>query len=434
MSILNRSKEGDIRSPSLSFFERMKQLKVLFCEDPYRLFFPLGVIIGIFGIGHWLFFALGWTKAYSGFYHSSIQMQAYMASFVMGFLLTSLPRFASAPQATGKELAIFLLWIFGVWIFSFQHHWILSEFCFIGLLLTLASFAFHRFRKRSAISLPPVEFIWIPSALLNGLLGSLLLILGQAGGGPPFILAMGKSMVDQGFLLSIVVGVGGFLSPRLMGRFQGMGNLDPNLIAKFRRLRLTQYFYLAVLLFVSFILEGMGWKISAYVVRALVVTSMLFLTRSLPRPPRAPDMYVWMIWISLWMVFLGSWSTVFFPRYRVEMLHIVFIGGFGLMTFAVGTMVVMSHSGQAMRLRRPMGILWIVSLGLALALIFRMTAGLYPRHYFIFLGAGAACWLLAGLSWLIFSFSQVFKIPTSEAFEQFHEESKKRVEEMKKTC
>ncbi len=414
--------------------KRLREIIILFCKDPFRLFFPLGVLIGILGVGHWVFYTMGWTKSYSGFYHSSIQMQAYMASFVIGFLLTSLPRFASASYATLWELMVFILCILGVWIAAFYQYWILAEFLFVGLLLALAFFAFRRFKKKQSVSVPPMEFIWILVAILHGILGSLLLIWGQSRGGATFLLGIGKPMVDQGFLLSIVIGVGGFLSPRLMGHFQPNKDLTPNLIAKFRRLRFKQYFSFATLLFFSFIFEGFGWKISAYAIRALVVTSMLFLTRSLPRPPKAPDMYVWMIWISMWLVLLGSWSVVIFPRYRIEMLHIIFIGGFSLMTFAVGTMVVMSHSGQAMRLRKRMKILWVIALGVLGALVFRILAVSYPRSYFFFLGIGSLFWLMAALSWFAFMLRYMLKIPDLETFEEFHEASKKRISDMQRSC
>jgi len=81
-------------------------LKVI-CREPYRLFFPLGILMGTVGISHWLFYALGWMKSYSGFFHSSIQILSYMNCFIIGFLLTALPRFTGAKHATKNELFLF---------------------------------------------------------------------------------------------------------------------------------------------------------------------------------------------------------------------------------------------------------------------------------------------------------------------------------------
>src|SRR3990172_8047764 len=89
----------------------------LFSREPYRLFFPLGILIGMFGVSHWLFFALGWTQSYSNVFHASIQMQGYMSCFIIGFLLTAMPRFASAPSASKQELFSFLVLTLGIAVF-----------------------------------------------------------------------------------------------------------------------------------------------------------------------------------------------------------------------------------------------------------------------------------------------------------------------------
>lgn len=62
-------------------------------EEPYRIFFPLAILGGMIGVTHWLFYAMDWIPHYSMLFHSSVQIQAYMGSFVLGFLLTALPRF-----------------------------------------------------------------------------------------------------------------------------------------------------------------------------------------------------------------------------------------------------------------------------------------------------------------------------------------------------
>ena len=76
----------------------------LICREPYRLLFPLGALFGCLGVGHWLLYALQWSSA-SNLFHASIQMTAYMYCFIAGFLMTALPRFASAPPASTARTA-----------------------------------------------------------------------------------------------------------------------------------------------------------------------------------------------------------------------------------------------------------------------------------------------------------------------------------------
>ncbi len=413
-----------------------KSLFSVFCKEPYRIFFPLGIVAGAVGASHWLFFALGWIKSYSTLFHSAIQMQAYMACFVIGFLLTSMPRFAQADFTSAKEFLVFLFLVFGILGFQIFGFWSLANLCFIGLLAALARFAFVRFRKKETLD-PPLEFVWIPIAIFHGMVGSLIMIFVQFGWASPWLLAAGKPMVEQGFLLSVVMGVGGFLGPRLMGFYQ---LIKPSEISRKEREfqipgpRIQIHLIAGVLLFCSFWLEGLGYRAWAYGLRALLVTSEFLWTGSITHFPKVSDFFAKLLWISFWMVVIGYWMVVIFPLYRTIMLHLVFIGGFSLMTFSVATMVTLSHAGEAVKLHHPLLVLWIVAIGLGCALILRVLAVFFPSFYFNVLGVASAFWLLAGVSWLCFVTPRILKIPDPGEFEQSHEEAKKRILDPGKTC
>jgi len=406
-------------------------------EEPYRLLFPLGILMGMIGVGHWLAYAAGWTQSCSAFYHSSVQMQAYMSCFVFGFLLTAMPRFASAPHATLGELSVFTGLILAIPVFLGWGLWQVSEVCFIGLLLSLARFAVKRIKSResSAGGQPPLEFIWIPVAILHGLVGMGLLIAGQAKVLPAWAYSVGKPMEEQGFLLAIVLGVGGFLAPRLMGRHQVIQSAELENEREIRRIRINKITFHAVagiLLFLSFWLEGLGIKSAAYWLRALLVTAILVWNRTLPLPPKVPDLFVKLVWVSFGMVALGHWGIAFFPQYRTAMLHLVLISGFSLMTFSVATMVTLSHAGEAAKLRQPLFILKVIGLGMAVTAAARVSAVFFPGNYFPILGFAAAVWLSAGIAWLCFVTPKIVKIPAADEFEKMHQEAKQRIHDLEK--
>jgi hypothetical protein len=73
-------------------------------REPFRLFFPLAVLIGWIGVGHWLLYALGVTSSFSGFMHGQLMMQAFMMAFALGFLLTAVPRRTQAPPPSTVEI------------------------------------------------------------------------------------------------------------------------------------------------------------------------------------------------------------------------------------------------------------------------------------------------------------------------------------------
>jgi len=408
----------------------LSRLANLFCNEPYRIFFPLGVMAGVIGASHWLFYALGWAERYSGFFHSSIQMKCYMMCFVVGFLMTAIPRFASAPTATGKEVSIFILLIFINISFLFRENWIGSETVFIFYLLFLARFIVVRFINKKGNASPPTEFVWIGIGILHGLIGSSLVLLGQFSIGPVWLAKAGKAMGEQGFLLSVVVGVGGFLAPRLMGNFslikpEEIRRMASDKIA--RRNRILIHVAAGLILFVSFWLEGINWMRTAYFIRALVVTAELMLTRVLPRPPVVKTLFSWLLWSSMLLVLIGSWAAGLFIPYRIGMLHIVFIGGYALMTFTVGTMVILSHGGEAPKLQRPLFILRFIGFGVLFALLLRILSNFLTSDYFTWLGAAASVWLVVGVSWLCYAAPKIVKIPKEGEFDRQHEEAKKKL-------
>lgn len=386
-------------------------------REPFRLFFPLGTLLGILGAGHWLFYAWGWSEHSSAFFHAGIQIGALMACFIVGFLLTALPRFSATDPASPAEFLFFLFLLLAQPVLLSLKLWVAAETAFAILLAGLVFFAGRRFTKRRTPQGPPAEFIWIAIAVLHGWVGTLLLAAGQMGG-PAWALAAGRPMVQQGFLLAIVMGVGGFMAPRLMG----LGSLAGS---KSRRVRL--HLAAGALFFLSFLLEGISLIRWAYLLRAGVVAAEFLGAAKIHLRPRAPELYVRFIRVALGMMPLGLAAAGLWPAYRIAMLHLVFLGGASLLTFAVATMVVLSHSGESSRLSRPLWILRLLGGGIAVSVLARVGADLIPKHYFTLLAAASLAWIAAALGWLLFALPWVIRPVPPELFERLHEEAKRRL-------
>lgn len=344
-------------------------------EEPYRIFFPLAVLGGVLGISHWFFYAMGWIPHYSALFHASIQIQVYMGSFVLGFLLTAMPRFASAPPASAVELLIFLVWIGLIPIFYLSNHWTLGRLCFLGWMISLAIFAFKRFKRKDHSVQPPVEFIWIPIALAQGIAGTLMVLRETHKViSTPVFLKIGKLFMDQGFLLSLVLGVGAFLGPRLMGVYKPEFIVgDQKDQKRIRVKKVFTYLFLGGLLLFSFILEGLDFSKLAYFLRAFIVSAIYIPTRTINPKPLVQDPFVRLLWASFWMVFLGHWLLAFFPSFRTAMLHVIFIGGYALMTFAVSIMVIFSHGGMSSALKKNAWPLSAIAVALGATLVLRVV-------------------------------------------------------------
>ena len=397
-------------------------------QEPYRLLFPLGAAFGCLGVTHWLLYAMGMAGA-SPQYHASIQLGSYLYCFIAGFLWTALPRMSGTEKASSFELLMLLGLLAAQTVLLTLGKNTIAQICFAGLLILLISFAARRMAARRTPAQGPTEFIWIPIGIGFGLIGSGLWVVGALVAMPTWLVADGRVMAQQGFTLSLVVGVAGFMAPRLTGHAKPLvqTGLAADSVEKARRKRIAEHLLAAGLLGLSFIIEGIGAIRTAYALRAIIVTAELGWRARWWEPPVVKDSYVWLLWLSLWFVIVGLWAVACWPTHRVAMLHLVLIGGFSLMIFTVGTMVVLSHAGKAEMLHSPLWILKVVAVGVIGATTARVLADLWTEHYFVLLAAAALSWLAAGISWFVFIFPWVLRTAPESEFERIHEQAKRRV-------
>jgi uncharacterized protein involved in response to NO len=96
---------------------------------------------------------------------------------------------------------------------------------------------------------------------------------------------------------------------------------------------------------------------------------------------------------------LGLFLSALWPDYRVPALHVLFIGGFGLMAFAVATHVILGHLDlTAESLGWPPAVI-ALALGILLAMAARVAADMSDA-YFTHLGWAAATWIAGTVIWL----------------------------------
>lgn len=405
------------------------------CREPYRLFFPLGVWMGIVGMSPWLSYALGLSDSYSGFFHSSMQMLVYMNCFIIGFLMTFIPRFTGTSYASRAEVLSFLFLFLGMALFLCRKEWVTAQILYLAWLVLLVVFLMRRVpHRQNTGGKPPVELIWIPVAILHAFVGTIILLLVEWQVVPGTMSKIGRPMMEQGFLMSVVLGIGGFLIPRILGTHQTQtsGGCCESCACSAKKVSATLkalvfHSACAGLLFVSFWLLGLELSALSYALQASVATLEFFWTRTLLRYPRDVGFYGKLAWASCWMIVVGLWGAAIFPKYNIEMLHITFLGGFSLMTFAIATMVILSHGGQAEQLKKPLWVLWVILLAIGVTLLKRLSVIFFPESYFQLLGMASTAWIIGAVAWLIFVLPKLFRIPNEDEFAKMHQESKQRL-------
>ncbi len=147
----------------------------LFCEEPFRIFFPVGMLLAIAGVSLWIFYYGDILASYPGTSHARLMIEGFMASFIIGFLGTAGPRITSTRHFSKLELlALLSLDLFAAGLhFGGSHRAgdALFSLCLMIFLFVIGK----RFIRRE--DSPPPNFALVALGLLNGIIGAMLVAL-----------------------------------------------------------------------------------------------------------------------------------------------------------------------------------------------------------------------------------------------------------------
>lgn len=345
-------------------------------EEPFRVFFPLGLIAGLVGLLLWPLFLWQMWESYPGVVHARLMVEGFMGAFIFGFLGTAGPRLLGSRHLSFAEVATLL----GLHVAALATHLAgytqAGDVVFFVLLLGFAVSLGRRFV--AAEELPPPNFVLVGCGLLSALVGTGFLILGHGNAAFAQLYVLGGLLLNQGFVLLPVLGVGVFLFPRFLGvpfgpEFEEMRKLTPWWT---RKALLAGG--CALLMVGSFVWETFGYVREAGAARFVFAT--LYIATQMPAVLGfGPCPFLGKcVRASTWMLLLGLLWPVLLPLYRVAGLHLIFIGGFMLVTFTVATRVMLGHSGQSHLFRRPLPFLTTAAVLLVVGLIARIAADFMP--------------------------------------------------------
>jgi uncharacterized protein involved in response to NO len=364
------------------------------CREPFRLFFPLGILLAWGGVGHWLTYAIGITTTYSCTAHALVQVQGFLLSFATGFLFTAIPRRTQSAPPSSVEVGLAAALLVVGAAAALDEASAIAETATLGIMALLVGFALRRFVRASSGRRPPAAFVLVPAGFVQGAAGALL-VAGAVDLGT-FGLRLGRLLLEQGLLLSLVAGVGGLVLPLMAGA------APPADIGSSPReaRRAAAYAVGALGLLVTFVAEAAGSERAAPLARAVLVAAALGLGAGAWRRPRGPGWNRRVAWLAVWLTPLGVALSGLVPDYRVPALHVTFIGGFGLLAVAVATHVTASHL-ELRRLRdgRSTAIAFVAG-AMLVALAGRLTADA-THTYFEHLGASALVWMVGSGVWLV---------------------------------
>jgi uncharacterized protein involved in response to NO len=379
----------------------------LCCAEPFRIFFPLGVLAGISGVSLWpLFFAGMHHSFYPGAMHARLMIEGFMGAFVLGFLGTAVPRLTGTLPLSRGELRTLLALYAAVLAVHIAEQPVAGDALFIVLLAALAAMLGSRFAQRT--ELPPPGFVLLGFGFANAFAGALLAIVGTRMLRADVAMA-GTNLLHVGWVLMHILGLGGFLLPRMLG-------LPPSEPAPGPEWKSRAWFAGVVGAIISATLAAepfmpfVEWPRALAAVR--VVATGAWLAASLPlHRVRVPNVTLTIILrAALVLLVAGLAFPLCCPLQRAAGLHVVFLGGFSLMAFTVGTRVVLGHSGFSHLFSAR---LWFL---IVTALLILSATGLRVAGEFALLkrpnlltGASHA-WMTAAVLWAIFVLPKVRRV------------------------
>jgi uncharacterized protein involved in response to NO len=372
------------RSPTLA--ERI-------ASEPFRLFFPLAFLLGALGVGQWIGFVAGAHRRYLGLFHAITMTQAFLLAFAAGFLMTAIPKRTRSAPARWLEigpLAVLLMVV--CWAALFERY-ATAELAYAGAVVILGSFAIRRLVGSTAARRPPASFGLIPVGLVAGLAGSFLFAWGTRDGASAFTFELGRRLVFEGVFTLLTLGVGAFLLPLAL-----RGEAAPDVSGP---RPFAGYVAAGLLILATYAAGAAGAPRASSLLRGAVVAAVLLGSGALRWPTR-PGANRRLVWLAAVALPVGPLLAGIFPDHAVAAMHVTFIGGFGLLAFAVATHVTLAHGGfDALQARRPWPVLAFGAAFLVAATA-RASATIAPNLYLVMLGIAASAWCVGAIIWLSF--------------------------------
>ena len=363
-------------------------------REPYRLLFPLGLLLAWAGVLHWLLLATGVFEEYRSIFHAMTQIQGFMTCFAMGFLFTFIPRRTGLSPPAGWQLVVAVVAPIGVSVCAWLEQWLLTQVFWLVLVGVVVAFVLRRFLRPAPGRYVPTHFIWVPVSFLVSVVAAVLTGVGMAREDLVWMHEVGRWVILQGLFTGLVLGVGGMLLPMITRGVPPPAAPSPGDADRRAAHLLAAAMYVASFWMEAFVSPRLGFG-----VRAVVTLAVLVATAHIHLRPVLPGFHRRLVWLAAWMLPLGNAVVAVLPQYRRAGLHIIFIGCFGLMALAVGLHVVLTHGNRQEALgRRPWQAVAMAVL-LLIALAQRIMVDVDPEHVYLWLGGAAACFLAATLMW-----------------------------------
>jgi len=368
----------------------------LAAAEPFRIFFPVGLLLGAIGVALWPLFVWHTIAFYPRDAHLRLMIEGLMGSFIIGFLGTAGPRLLDArPFVAGETYLLVLLQFLGA-AFHLNQRRKLGDIAFLLALILFLSFVVKRAWSRR--DLPPPNFVLVILGFASALLGLGSIFAARYLTNGFFLDQLGGLMLNEGFVLFPILGVGAFFFPKLLGGAKPEP-ADLNIAMSLWKQRALIAAITGIVLWISFALEAAGWTRGAALLRGSAVLYYFAFQGHLFEKPDGPPFLAHCFRLGAVLLVIALFLPALLPAYRLANMHLAFIGGFTIVLFTVSTRVILGHSGHSHLFQRRLPFLIAALALLITAMIARVGADFFPPGRNSHLVYAALIWLLAASVW-----------------------------------
>ena len=368
--------------------------------EPYRVFFPIGMVAGIWGVMMWPLVYEGMLGFYPGEAHPRVMVEGFMGAIILGFLGTAFPRLSGSRPWHGWEFCSLL----GLWLAALLLHSTgrvgAGDMTFAVMALVLLGGMLTRWFIGNR-DVPPPGFVLAVAGVAGAALAAACLSRNHGLWLGEERLKLMKLMLYQGFLLLPLLGIGPFLLPRLFGMPSRHSFEDAKTPPPGWWPRALASVVCGLLIIGSFLLEAYGQSGLGHGLRALTIIGWFASETPIFRKGNISSTPGNAVRWAIIGLFAGCAASVFWPEARMGTMHLFFAAGIALVTMAVATRVILGHAGRHDLLTgKLIWLRWSAGL-LVLAAATRVTSDFIPAVRISHHIYAAWAWAIGGSIWLI---------------------------------
>lgn len=383
-----------------------KELCRWLATEPYRVFFPAAILAGVVGVLLWPAFYAGQLSYYPSFAHARLMIEGFVGGFAVGFLGTALPKMLSVAALRVWQVALLLSLHLAFCVAHLLGEIRLGDGLFAAMMLILIGCMAWRVVKRQ--KLPPPGMLMAGMGLLCGTFGA---VWGAffAFDGSIYVTSFAYRLLYQAFILLPLLGVGTFIFPMILGT----PNKSAMLAGRKWRGKALEAGLIGVLIIASYWIEVRGQQRAMSWVRFALAAVWLVKECGVLKIKSGRGIMTHSLRAGIGCLLLALVAVAVVQQQKIALDHILYVGGFGLITMIVATRVIFGHSGQGKQFNSWNKAL-VVCVGLLLlGMATRVSADFLPNVRNSHHVYAAVCWVAVSIIWAVAILPSVRKRPPS---------------------